>query len=233
MEASIEIPLQSASSFADLGSWVATMLALAVLVLVLTGSFLQRRRRVSATGSTMVFLGLTILPIFMMLFGAFASVEQAKSVEFCHSCHTAMNPYVADMLNPDSTTLAAVHSSERYIPRDPCYRCHANYGVWGEAEAKMRGFAHLYHWLIASPTALGLEQIEIYQPYSNTPCLQCHAGGKSFLESGQGVHVTIADNLLEVDDDTGAPVTSCLVCHGPAHPELADIVHVEVEDEAG
>lgn len=222
MNLSIEAPLPYASNFADLGTWVATLLALGVLLLVLAGSFLQRGRRVSATGSTMLFMGLTILPIFMMLFGAFASIEQAKSVEFCHSCHTAMNPYVADMLDRDSTTLAAIHATERYIPRDQCYRCHTDYGVWGEAEAKFRGFAHLYYWLVASPTAMGEEQIEIYQPYQNGPCLECHAGAKSFLESGQGVHVTIADNLLDLDEDTGEPITSCLVCHGPAHPGLAD-----------
>lgn len=234
MDVSLEVPLQAASGFADLGRYVATLLAISVLVLVLVGSFLERTRDVSATASTMLFLGLAILPTFMMLFGAFASVEQAKSVEFCHSCHTAMNPYVADMLDRDSTTLAAVHSTERYIPRDPCYRCHADYGVWGEAEAKFRGFAHLYHWLLASPTALGIQQIETYQPYDNGPCLECHAGAKKFLESGQGVHLTIADNLLEVDEETGAPVTSCLVCHGPAHPKLADVeVEVEVTEEEG
>lgn len=234
MELTLEVPLQSASGFGDLGSWVATMLALAVLALVLVGSFLQRGRRVSATGTTMLFMGLTILPIFMMLFGAFATVEQAKSVEFCHSCHTAMNPYVHDMLDRDSTTLAAIHSTERYIPRDPCYTCHADYGVWGEAEAKFRGFAHLYHWLLASPTAMGVEQIETYQPYDNGPCLECHAGGKSFLESGQGVHVTISDNLLNVDEESGAPDTSCLVCHGPAHPKLAEFgVTAEPEGAEG
>ncbi len=229
MDPTLEFPLQTGSGFADLGRYVATVLAISVLALVVLGSILERTRRVSATASTMLFLGLTILPVFMMLFGAFASVEQAKSVEFCHSCHTAMNPYVADMRDQDSVTLAAIHSSERYIPRDPCYQCHADYGVWGEAEAKVRGFAHLYHWLLASPTALGIEQIETYQPYGNGPCLECHSGAKSFLESGQGVHRTIAANLLEMDDD-GAPVTSCLVCHGPAHPKLADI-EVEVVTE--
>ena len=231
MDLSLEAPLQTASGFADLGSWVATALAIAVLVLVVTGTFLERSRQVSASGSTMLFLGLTILPVFMMLFGAFASIEQAKSVEFCHSCHTAMNPYVADMLDRDSTTLAAIHANERFIPRDPCYRCHANYGVWGEADAKIRGFAHLYHWLLGSPTALGLEQIETYEPYSNTTCLECHAGGTSFLSSGKGVHVTIASNLLEVDEETGEPLTSCLVCHGPAHPELAEFQVEVAEDE--
>jgi len=230
MDPTLEIPLQTASNFADLGRWVASALAVGVLVLVGAGSILERTRRISATATTMLFLGLIVLPIFMMLFGAFASVERAKSVEFCHSCHSAMNPYVVDMLDPQSTTLAAVHATERYIPRDPCYRCHANYGVWGEAEAKLRGFAHLYHWLRGSPTALGVEQIETYEPYSNSLCLECHAGAKSFLESGRGVHRTIADNLLAVEND-GGPVTSCLVCHGPAHPRLAGTRPAAAEGE--
>ena len=232
MDLTLELPMQIGTDFAGLGSWVATALALAVLILIGVGSLLERSRQVSAAASTMLLLGLVVLPIFMMLFGAFASVEQAKSVEFCHSCHTAMDPYVTDMQNPHSETLAAIHFSERYIPQDPCYRCHANYGVWGEANAKVRGFAHLYHWLIASPTARGLEQIETYQPYGNNLCLECHAGGKSFLASGQGVHVAIADNLLTIDEETGAPITSCLVCHGPAHPKLADFETV-TKGEAG
>lgn len=233
MDPTLELPMQIGTNFAGLGSWVATSLAIIVLILVVVGSILERTRQVSAAASTMLLLGLVVLPIFMMLFGAFASVEQAKSVEFCHSCHEAMNPYVLDMQDPHSESLAAIHFSERYIPREACYRCHANYGVWGEADAKLRGFGHLYHWLIASPTALGLEQIETYRPYTNDLCLECHAGGKSFLASGKGVHVAIADNLLSIDEETGTPITSCLVCHGPAHPKLADVEVTAREEEEG
>jgi len=233
VELTLASPLQTGTSFAYWGGWIATLLAVLVLVMVLLGSVLERTRRVSATASTLLFLGLVVLPIFMMLFGAYASIEQSKSVEFCHSCHSAMNPYVEDMRDPKSTTLAAAHASERWIPRDPCYRCHADYGVWGEADAKLRGFSHLYHWLIGSPTALGVEQIHTYRPYSNLLCLDCHAGAKEFLASGQGVHETIASNLLEVEPETGAPVTSCLVCHGPAHPKLAGAAGAPAAETAG
>ena len=163
------MPLQASTDFARLGSWVATALALVVLFLVLAGTFLERSRTVSATATTMLLLGLVVLPVFMVLFGAFASVEQAKSVEFCHSCHTAMNPYVADMRDPQSTSLAAIHFSERYIPRNPCYRCHANYGVWGEADAKLRGFAHLYHRLGDTNNSKPTDPTAIAPAWSATP----------------------------------------------------------------
>jgi hypothetical protein len=44
----------------------------------------------------------------------------------------------------------------------------------------------------------------------------------SFVESGRGVHMTIASNLVERDPKTGADITSCLACHGPAHPKLEE-----------
>jgi hypothetical protein len=92
--------------------------------------------------------------------------------------------------------------------------------VWGEADAKLRGFSHLYHWLLGTPTARGAEQIRAYRRYRNELCLGCHAGSATFVASGNGVHLNLAANLVALDPDTGAEVTSCLVCHGPAHPSL-------------
>lgn len=218
----LERPLEHSGDFADLGVIVTTALAIAVLAIVIVSSALGERRLGPTLASGLGFLGLCVLPVFMMLFGAFSTVERSKSVEFCHSCHSAMDLYVSDMRDPASATLAAAHASQRWIPRHECYRCHADYGVWGEADAKLRGFAHLYHWLIASPTARGEAQIRTYRPYRNQICLDCHAGGRGFVESGLGVHLTIASNLVERDPETGAEVTSCLACHGPAHPSLAE-----------
>lgn len=218
----LERPLERSGDFADLGGWVTTALALAVIAIVLVSGLLGERRLGPTVASSLGFLGLCVLPVFMMLFGAFTTVERSKSVEFCQSCHSAMDRYVRDMRDPASETLAAVHAAERWIPQHECYRCHADYGVWGSADAKLRGLAHLYHWLIASPTALGEKQIRSYRPYRNQICLDCHAGGRGFVESGRGVHLTIASNLVERDPETDAEVTSCLVCHGPAHPSLAE-----------
>jgi nitrate/TMAO reductase-like tetraheme cytochrome c subunit len=218
----LESPLQRSGDFADLGVSVTTALAVLILAIVAVGVLLGERRLGQTVASALGFLGLCVLPIFMMLFGAFTTVERSKSIEFCHSCHAAMNPYVADMKDPKSTTLAAVHYVQRWIPQDECYRCHADYGVWGSADAKLRGFAHLYHWLIGSETAVGAKQIHTYRPYRNDICLSCHAGGLAFVESARGVHLTIASNLVARDPKTGGAITSCLVCHGPAHPKLEE-----------
>ncbi len=218
----LEHPLQRSGDFVDLGVVVTTVLAVLVLLLAV-GTGLLRERRVSpVVASSLGFLGLCVLPIFMMLFGAFTTVERSKSVEFCHSCHSAMDMYVSDMRDPASETLAAVHYKERWITENECYGCHADYGVWGEADAKLRGFSHLYRWLRRSPTARGVEQIRTYRPYPNSMCLGCHAGSAAFIASGRGVHLTIASNLVEKDPETGAEVTSCLVCHEPAHPRLEE-----------
>lgn len=217
----LEHPLRPSGDFAELGVVVTTALAILVLVLVLGTALFGERRLSPGVASSLGVVGLCVLPVFMMLFGAYTTVERSKSVEFCHSCHSAMNMYVADMQDPASGTLAAVHYQQRWIMQHECYRCHADYGIWGSADAKLRGFAHLYHWLLRSPTALGAAQIHTYRPYRNALCLGCHAGGAGFVASGRGVHMTIAQNLVEPDPDTGAEVTSCLDCHGPAHPSLA------------
>lgn len=216
----LEQPFQRSGDFAELGVVVTTALAIAILVLVIGGALVGERRMSPTASSALGVLGLCVLPVFMMLFGAYTTVEGSKSVEFCHSCHSAMNLYVSDMEDPASESLAAVHYKQRWITQHECYRCHADYGVWGSADAKLRGFAHLYHWLAASKTALGEEQIHTYRRYRNQICLDCHAGGADFLASGRGVHLMIARNLVERDPDTGAEVTSCMTCHAPAHPSL-------------
>jgi hypothetical protein len=228
----LEQPLQRSGDFVDLGVVVTTALALLVLVLVVGGALLGERRLSPVVASSLGFVGLCVLPVFMMLFGAFTTVERSKSVEFCHSCHSAMDMYVSDMRDPASDTLAAAHYAERWIPQNECYGCHADYGVWGSADAKLRGFAHLYHWLRGSPTARGAEQIRVYRPYSNRICLGCHAGGKAFVASGRGVHLTIASNLVKKDPETGGEVTSCQACHGPVHPSHAAWQETERERAA-
>lgn len=216
----LEEPLHRSGDFADLGVLVTTALAILVIVLVVGTAIAGERRLSPAAATSLGLLGLCVLPVFMMLFGAYTTVERSKSVEFCHSCHSAMDLYVTDMRTPTSNTLAAVHYRQRWITQHECYRCHADYGVWGSADAKLRGFSHLYHWLLGSPTARGEEQIHVYRKYRNQICLECHAGGADFIASGRGVHLMIATNLVDVDPETGAEVTSCLTCHGPAHPTL-------------
>jgi hypothetical protein len=133
-----------------------------------------------------------------------------------------MDPYVTDMRNPDSHTLAAIHYTNRYIQEAECFQCHADYGLFGAALAKANGLSHFYHWVRRSPTARGEAQIHAYVPYRNGLCLQCHAGSKRFLEVKAGVHRDMPDELVASDPRTGAPIRSCLECHKPAHLTLAE-----------
>ena len=219
---SIEHPIERHGGADEWAASIATGLSLTIVALVILAVMLDRRRpRPAALGLTRV-LGLFALPLFLLPMGNFATLETSKRVEFCQSCHTAMDPYVTDMKDPSSSTLAAVHYTNRYIGEGECYQCHADYGVFGTAQAKLKGLQHMYHWVTRSETARGERQIALYQPYRNQLCLHCHAGSKRFLEAKDGVHLGMREDFFRHDQETGAVYVSCLDCHKPAHPTLAD-----------
>lgn len=216
----IEQPFHGRGSAVDWAVSTTTVLALAMIAAALASLVLGRRESRSATLGMVRLLGLFACPLFLFPIGNFATFETSKRVEFCATCHSAMDPYVNDMRSPESRTLAARHFANRYIQDDQCFACHADYGLFGEAKAKLRGLRHVYYWLARTPQALGQEQIHHYGPYQNTQCLTCHAGSKRFLEAKNGVHRDVAAELTARDPATGKPVRACLQCHGPAHVSL-------------
>jgi nitrate/TMAO reductase-like tetraheme cytochrome c subunit len=224
----LETPFEGSGSAADWAGSITVTLAILILVAVIFSALARRRLTPTIVGS-LSFVGLCVLPLLMMALGGFATFEGAKTVEFCHSCHTAMDLYVSDMRNRESTTLAAVHNNNRYFQEAQCYHCHSDYGVWGTAKAKARGLQHLYYWVTNSATARGEKQIQYYGSFPNELCLHCHAGSQRFLRAEDGVHTDMADNLVGSAKeavgfrrDVASATTSCLDCHGPAHPALAD-----------
>jgi nitrate/TMAO reductase-like tetraheme cytochrome c subunit len=224
----LETPFHGRGSVADWSWWIAVSLAILILVIVAYLVFAHRRSTAATTGF-LAFIGLCVLPLFMMLFGGFAGFEGASQVSFCHSCHSAMDLYVDDMTAKESTTLAAVHYNNRYFQETQCYQCHSDYGATGTIKAKIRGLHHLYYWITNAATARGAQQIKYYGTYPNTLCLHCHAGSQKFLAAADGVHTAIADNLVGPSkntvgfrEDVRSASTSCLDCHGPVHPSLAD-----------
>jgi nitrate/TMAO reductase-like tetraheme cytochrome c subunit len=117
-----------------------------------------------------------------------------------------MDPYVADLRNPDSDTLAATHFKNRFIQNDHCYTCHADYGMFGSVSAKMEGVRHVVHNTLGTyPTPL-----KIAHPYPNVRCLGCHGESQRFLKS-EGHPKEDLPALFNGQ-------TSCIDCHGPAHP---------------
>ena len=53
-----------------------------------------------------------------------------------------MTPYVNDLHDPKSDTLAAVHFKNRFIQENHCYTCHTDYGMFGTVKAKWEGLGH-------------------------------------------------------------------------------------------
>ena len=69
----------------------AESITIGILVLIIViGTIIFQRRLSPIISSVLRLLGLFILPVFLMLFGSFATFEGSKKVEFCTSCHSAM-----------------------------------------------------------------------------------------------------------------------------------------------
>jgi nitrate/TMAO reductase-like tetraheme cytochrome c subunit len=144
-----------------------------------------------------------VLPSVSVLFGTVLVFERAERIEFCGSCHAAMNPYVADMQNATSPSLAAVHYRNRYIPRDQCYVCHTSFGLFGTMQAKIAGVQDVRKYYLGSFQG----PIRMREPYQNDECLKCH---------GDAVRWTSAHS--RVRDDALGGRTRCMDCHGKDHP---------------
>jgi len=160
------------------------------------------------TGTTRgwLFVSLGLVPV-MVAFLSFAhGLEASATVSSCGSCHT-MTPFVQDLQNVKSDTLAATHFKNRLIREDQCYTCHSDYGVGGTVKAKLAGLGHVLRYT----TGRYETPIKLAQPYPNTRCLACHAESQKFLNS--------PGHPKEAIHDLMAGATSCIECHGPAHPE--------------
>ena len=82
-----------------------------------------------------LFVAIGLVPM-MVAFLSFAhGLESSTSVQACGSCHV-MTPFVADLHNVNSDTLAATHFKNRYIQERQCYTCHSDYGLSGTIRAK-------------------------------------------------------------------------------------------------
>ena len=179
-----------------------TTLVLAIAVTLY--SLLRYRGRTSGTAAwTGLVLSVCVLPSFAVMLGTFLVFERAERVEFCGSCHAAMNTYVADMRNADSPSLAAVHYRNRYIPRNQCYVCHTSFGLFGTMRAKIAGVEDVRRYYLSSIHW----PIRMREPYQNEECLKCHADSVRWAAK----HSNVRDDIL-------AGKAPCLGCHGQVHP---------------
>jgi len=161
---------------------------------------------VTPTGRGWLFVAVGLVPV-MVAFLSFAhGLEESTTVAACGSCHV-MTPFVQDLQNVKSDTLAATHFKNRYIRESQCYTCHSDYGLGGTIRAKFEGLGHVWRYT----TGLYELPIKIAQPYPNVRCLGCHGASQKFLNS-EGHPKEGMQSLMD-------GTMRCIDCHGPAHPE--------------
>jgi nitrate/TMAO reductase-like tetraheme cytochrome c subunit len=188
------------------GRIVGLGLAAVSALLILYVLLFRRKRILEASSRWLLFLGICVIPLPLSLLSTAVGLEKSKSVEFCASCH-AMDPFVEDMKDPKSKTLAAVHYRNAYIQSEHCYRCHTNYGIFGTMEAKMAGLGHIWK----DGTGSYDLPVEISKPYRYTICLDCHGASAKFR--AVELHQNALRKMKEGEDIT------CIKCHFPrAHP---------------
>jgi nitrate/TMAO reductase-like tetraheme cytochrome c subunit len=191
-------------------SWAMTLtvaLSVAILVVIVASRVLYRGRLTEGGAMWLHLIGLGVLPLGLLAVGNFATLEYAKEERFCDACHVAMAPYVADLTNPHSQSLAALHYQDRFAPGTECYACHADYGLHGTFEAKLTGIRDLYRYA----TRTYQVPIHMERPYSNGLCLKCHDGARAFMAEESHVE----DGRLSPDLASGA--TPCTECHKRVH----------------
>jgi nitrate/TMAO reductase-like tetraheme cytochrome c subunit len=180
--------------------------ALLNLVLLFLAWRSLRPGALTPTARGWLFVTVGLVPM-MIAFLAFAhGLEGSATVKSCGSCHT-MTPFVQDLRNVQSDTLAATHFKNRYIQENHCYACHSDYGLMGTMSAKLAGLGHVWRYTTGRYTL----PIKIAHPYPNVRCLGCHGESQKFLNSDG--HPKEELSTLTTNK------VSCLDCHGPAHPE--------------
>jgi len=155
----------------------------------------------SPRSKVLLFVVLIVLPIVLAVTTAKVSFSRAQSVEFCGSCHV-MTPWIDNVTNPDSDSLAAEHYKRRWIQHEQCFTCHSNYGFLGPLEAKLKGMRHVIAYYVGAPA-----HIELYEEFPNENCLQCHIDAKGFREDSN--HEPLEDLLSGKD--------RCVECHEMVH----------------
>jgi nitrate/TMAO reductase-like tetraheme cytochrome c subunit len=184
---------------------VAAGTAIVALVLV---QFVFHDRFDRTTRHWILMVLLLVFPLISVLGTMETVMEETKTVASCNSCHV-MEPFVNDLRDTNSPTLASRHFENKWIPKQQCYQCHTTYGVHGTLAAKRDGFRH---WLLYV-TETYEKPIEYSGSYPNVNCLNCHAGTDQFqsVQSHSSLRPLLASDKV-----------SCTSCHGPAHPPPPD-----------
>ena len=185
---------------------IALAAGLVIVTLLLAGTRVLAAQRV---GRVVLLVGLVGLPLLLSAGNLSYGVSESSQTRFCLSCHE-MQRHGKSLFVDNKQALAAVHYQNRLVERDStCYSCHKDYGLFGDAKAKLNGLRHVWaHYIRGVP-----EKITLYKPYPNANCLHCHDDARRFVENP--AHRPVFDAL-----QSGS--LSCLGCHRVAH-DLAKV----------
>jgi cytochrome c nitrite reductase small subunit len=174
-----------------------------IIVLVLT-QHVYRNKITRGTYHWLLLLALFVLPLTATLSTTATVMEGTKSVQACASCHV-MHPFVNDLKDPSSPTLAARHYRHNWIARDQCYACHVTYGATGTLAGKRDGFRHWVYYI----TNTYSDPIKYAGSYENSNCLACHGQTTKWMQVKS--HQALAEEFT-------TDRIACTRCHGPPHP---------------
>jgi nitrate/TMAO reductase-like tetraheme cytochrome c subunit len=153
-------------------------------------------------------VSLLIAPLLLLPVSNLTVFRYSQQVTFCVSCHQVMQPYVDQMHDPASRTMAARHYQDRFSRNTECYGCHARPGVYGTLEAKLTGLHEAYAFLAGTYHL----PLKLAEPMTNQFCLRCHSDGRRFMMEDSHLD---ADGKIAHDLVTNA--VQCEECHGPSH----------------
>ena len=186
-------------------------LFLSLLAATMLIGFLVRRPALTRVVKLWLFIALGPLPITAAMAGNVANFEVTTKRKFCASCHT-MTVHANDAADPHSTTLASIHSKNPYFGDKSCYVCHADYGMFGTVLTKIGGMHHVWDYYTDDWSAPGHRPPQLYKPYSNSACMQCHPLDKPRQPLEHKIHGQAAKE--------GHVSCAAANCHGPPHPKL-------------
>ena len=186
--------------------WVkvlALVMALSAIALIAWTLIAYRGRLAGFRARMLLFIGVCCVPFPAMLMSTAVGLEQSKAIAFCNSCHL-MGPFVADMKDPDSRSLSALHFRNRYIQSEHCYSCHTDYGLFGTLQAKLGGMSHVWSEFAGAGSGL----VRPKTNYRFTICLNCHGESSKFMQ--QKDHAGVVNKVL-------SGTLTCTKCHHRSH----------------
>ena len=160
-------------------------------------------------------LGFGALPLMAAGLTTANGLHVTTQRTFCGDCHV-MEMHVADAEDRASNSLAARHARNPFFGDRNCYVCHADYGMLGYPLTKLNGMKHVWHYytggFLEQTAHEALPRLELYEPYDNENCRQCHSG---LLEEW-----TRVPEHRSLEEPLGRNDVSCASggCHGFAHP---------------